>query len=177
MGRKRFTGMVAGIMLSSAAVLFATGASQGPSVTVYPSTPAPGQQAWVYALKCMDGTTTTQGNVFAKSEGFVDEVKLSSYPNTTTWRGAATIKRTARGPYRVVVTGCETGTAVGNYRVGGGRHPITGPDTGGGGLALAQDSGRAPWLAGAVGVLLAAAGTGLAVALRRRRTERDGADL
>ncbi|MFI6320802.1 hypothetical protein ACIBG8_24910 [Nonomuraea sp. NPDC050556] len=174
MGRR-----VAGAVLGVAAAFLLTGASQGPSVTLYPSTPSPGQQVWVYAVGCADGKSTTQGDIFARSPGFVDEAKLSSYPNTTTWRGSATVKRSARGPYRVVVTGCDTGTATGSFRVGGGGHPTTGPNTGGGWLALqasADGGARWPWLAGAVAVLVGGAGAGLAVALRRRRSERDGVD-
>lgn len=180
MGRR-----VAGTMLGVAAAFLLTGAAQGPSVTLYPSSPRPGQQVWVYAVGCADGKTSTQGDIFARSPGFIDEAKLSSYPNTTTWRGVATVNRSARGSYKVLVTGCDTGTATGSFRVGGGGgHPTTGPNTGAGWLALegaqaplaVSDAGRAPWLAGAVAVLLAGVGTALAVTLRRRRSGRDGID-
>ncbi|MFE3447718.1 hypothetical protein ACFXJ8_02185 [Nonomuraea sp. NPDC059194] len=140
----------------------------GRYVSVAPNPARPGAQVTVTTDACL-GTAGLRA-VSQAFPGFA--VSLS--PTNGRMRGTTTLGRDLKPNRYPVTVRCADADATGYLTVAG-QHPVKGPDTGGGGLTMAAQPSRGPWLAGALAVLVAVGGAATFVTRRKRRPRRDGA--
>ncbi|MEV2266595.1 hypothetical protein [Nonomuraea africana] len=186
MGLGRYSGRLARVTLLAAATgTLAAGALPQDQagrdeeyVYMTPNPAKPGSQVAITTNACLKST-----NVSAVSRAFPGYSVFLSLKNGR-MHGSTTLPRSLYPSQYAVAVRCANEEATGYFRViQHARHPTFGPHTGGGGLALGSDpaeragseSSRAPWLAGAIAVLVTVAGTGAILVRRRRRPGRDGA--
>ncbi|MFF5211790.1 hypothetical protein [Streptosporangium sp. NPDC000396] len=152
------------VLVGSAAVLvFAGGAAGGGDVSVTPSTVHPGQSVSISVDPCVAPATAYSAAFKTTSAG------LSKHDGTM--YGTARISpHAAPGTYAITVRCVRGGPYNGTFVVND-THPTNGPDTGGGGLAMAEadDTERTAWLFGALATVVTALGAGLALVRGRRK--------
>ncbi|MEU4542453.1 hypothetical protein [Nonomuraea dietziae] len=187
MGLGRYSGLLARVTLTAVATgaLTAGAPPQDQAgkdekyVSMTPNPAQPGSQVTITTNACTKST-----NVTAVSRAFPGySVHLSLKDGRML--GTTTLPSGVYPSEYAVAVRCANEDATGYFKViqRASLHPTSGPHTGGGGLAVgagsAEQAGahvsRAPWLAGALAVLVAVAGTAAALVRRRRRPGRDGA--
>lgn len=157
-------------LLVLVAVAFATGAaSDEPRVTINPSSAKPGDRVSVSLQECSAAVTDT---VVASSMAFEGRHLRLTRNAVAGWAGSVPVDDAAVSSAHEVVVRCADREVKAFLTVVRPSHPTSGPETGGGGLAMAGEEARVPWLAGAVSVLALATGAG-AAAFRRRRVARE----
>ncbi|MEU4326519.1 hypothetical protein [Nonomuraea dietziae] len=187
MGLGRYSGLLARVTLTAVATGALTAGSPPQDqagkdeeyVTMTPNPAQPGSQVTITTNAC-----AKSANVTAVSRAFPGYSVPLSLRNGR-MLGTTTLPSGVYPSQYAVAVRCANEDATGYFKVvqRASRHPTSGPDTGGGGLAMGAESARqagasssrAPWLAGALAVLMAVAGTAAALVRRRRRPGRDGA--
>ncbi|MDP9863036.1 MULTISPECIES: hypothetical protein [Streptosporangium] len=164
MGLGRDPLATAGAVLGSVvAVVFATGMTGIGDVEVTPSTARPGQRVSISSGPC-DSPATAYSAAFRATAA-----RLSQHAHAM--QGSARISpHAAPGTYAITVRCIQGGPYNGTFVVDD-THPTSGPDTGGGGLAMtvADDAARTAWIFGSLVAVMTALGAGFALARGRRR--------
>ncbi|SFI15028.1 hypothetical protein SAMN05216275_101378 [Streptosporangium canum] len=159
MGLGRDPVTTAKVMLGSmAALMFAGGMTGVGDVEVTPSTVRPGQTVSISAGRCGTPATAYSAAFSATAARLIHHARAM--------QGSARISpHAAPGTYAITVRCVQGGPYNGTFVVGD-AHPTSGPDTGGGGLAMtvADHTARTAWLFGSLIAIVTALGASFALA-------------